>query len=295
MQVVLRGFAAGLPAILLATIVLGLGGLHSPDPLAASGPSQGREGPPEFTGRQCAFWLDYDNDGEGDEALPTMYILQETNVVGGCDFRLNAPEEATIIVGSELVDWEVEVEIKREPGASDDYQMYPGRTEIPGIQGSMRIIANLTRGYSPRSVKVRTLRDGYHHEVQIPEEFRLLEIMVTTPDGKRDRLEQNIHSASGAYITAYREVTDPGGDLPEWVIVLAQEWLEEGYPQIASSIVTREAAAEDRDSGGPGWWKWAAIATWIAAAAVLVSALAAYVLMNRTPRVRPSPPGVDSL
>jgi hypothetical protein len=209
--------------------------------------------------------VDYDRDGEGDEPAEDTndtYVLQEVPIVGGCEFRLNAPEQATLVVDSELTDWAMNIEIKREPGGAEDFKMYSGRTQIPGVKGQMRVIANFEDGNSPRSVKPREVGDGYRHEVQIPEEFRLLEITVTTPDGREERLERNARSASGAYITAHRDIIEPDDELPDWAINLAQGWLEKGYPQVSSEIVEQAIEGEGAGGGSPGWWMWAAIATW---------------------------------
>ena len=146
---------------LAATAAFVLITLGAPNPLDASGPSQSGSEAPDIAEPECSFWLDHDNDGEGDEPFEAdAYVLQETPVVGGCSFKLQAPDEATILMASELKDWEVEVELKREPGPTDDFKMYSGRTEIPGVKGNMRVILNFAEGDTPLH---RRLPQGDHH------------------------------------------------------------------------------------------------------------------------------------
>ena len=225
------------------------------NPLVGSMPGQSSPNTPDITDKECAFWLDHNGDGKGDDRLSGEYILQETPVVGGCDFKLSAPEVATIIVESELTDWEAEVEIKREPGPSEGFKIYPGRAEIPGMDGRMRVIVNFVAGDTPRSEKSRVLQDGYRHEVQIPDEFRILEVTVTTADGSKDWLAKNAQAASSEYIRVHRIISERQGEVPEEIVTLAKEWMAEGYPQVAASIIELDT---DSAAGVGSWWKWAA-------------------------------------
>ena len=172
-----------------------------------------------------------------------------------------------MLVESELRDWEATVALKREPDPAEEFRMYPGKGKRDGIAGSMRVTANL-EGNTPRSSKIRN-PDGYRQEVQIPEQFRLLEITVTTPDGSRDRLELNIQSASGAYLHAHDRIAQVQRSLPDWVIDLAQEWQGEGYPQVADSIVA-QSAANTSGSNGANWWMWGFIGTWLLIVIILL-------------------------
>ena len=276
MRVKAHGLAAAVVIVLASALVA----VATPGQLSAAGPLQAGSESPEIAQPECSFWLDHDTDGEGDEPFataPDSLVLQQSPIVGGCTFKLSAPDEATLLVASELVDWEVEVELKREPGGIEEFKMYPGRTEIPGVQGRMRVIANFAKGATPRSGKSRTLPDGYRYEAQIPKEFRLIEITVTTPDGRKDRLERNATSASGAFISAHRLVSDENIGAPAWTVALAEEWLEQGYPQIADSLMAADSGTE---SGGVNWWMWTAIATWGVAAGGLIAAAAVFILMN---------------
>lgn len=265
--------------------------LVSPSTLSASGASQDISDAPEITEPECSFWLDYDDDGEGDEpfeAEPEEYILQQTPVVGGCTFKLNAPMAVTMLVESELRDWEAIVALKREPDPAEEFRMYPGRGKREGIAGSMRVTANLEGG-TPRSTKIRNLTDGYRQEVQIPEQFRLLEISVTTPDGSRDRLELNVQSASGAYLHAYGEISQARPSLPDWVIHLAEEWQGEGYPQIADSIIDR-AEANTNGNSSSNWWMWGFIGTWvIILVALLIVSVVIIVTRKKEAETSPDP------
>lgn len=275
-------------AILLIAAALIL--LASPALLSASGAAQDGSATPEITEPECSFWLDYDGDGEGNEpfdADPDEYILQETPVVGGCTFKLNAPTPVTMLVESELRDWEATVALKREPDPAEEFRMYPGKGKRDGIAGSMRVTANL-EGNTPRSSKIRN-PDGYRQEVQIPEQFRLLEITVTTPDGSRDRLELNIQSASGAYLHAHDRIAQVQRSLPDWVIDLAQEWQGEGYPQVADSIVS-QSAANTGGSNGPNWWMWGFIGTWVLIIIILlIGAIIIISSKKRESENRPAP------
>lgn len=286
--------AAGTATLVIFAAVLVI--LNSPGLLSASGPRQGGADAPEISEPECSFWLDHNNDGEGDEpfdAEPDNYILQETPIIGGCTFKLNARESATLIFQSELKDWEAEVETKREPGPSEYFNMYPaGRAEIPGIKGSMRVDVRFRRGDTPRSGKSRTQPDNYRHEVQIPQEFRLLEITAIAPDGGKDRLEQSVRSASGAYINVQRRI-ERAGDLPEWAITLGGQWLEEGYPQVADSVVATATDYPDSGSGGSAWWMWTAITTWIVIIAGV--GILAIVLRRNSNKEEPRPPPTGNL
>ena len=277
-----RRLAATVIAVVAATfLVLGQSG-----PLTGSEPSQSGANDPEISEKECAFWLDHDSDGKGDERISGDYILQESSVVGGCDFKLNSPESATLVVESELTDWEAEVEIKREPGSTEDYKIYPGLPEIPEVDGSMRVIVNFVAGDTPRSGRTRTLDDDYLHQVQIPDEFRILGVTVTIPDGRNDRLEENAWAASSEYINADRNIAQQEGELPQWAVALSQEWLEKGYPQVAASIIEQES-----DGGASGLWKWAAIVTWIAILIAVIIAIVLYIFLSKGSRSDgPRPP-----
>ena len=253
------------PAIILLFVALLLAALLLPYPLLASGPLQnGSPTSVDIADRECTFWLDADGDGQGDETIdagPDHYARQETAVVGGCTFRLNTDAAATLVVKSELDDWQSEVKIIRNPGAPETKTLYPAQPEIPGLQGSMEISID-HQGVTPRSEKNRTLRDNYNHAVQTPRHFRLLEVTVTTPDGISDRLEQSVQSASSAYIETHRRISGSNPD-DSPAAALAAKLLAEGYPQVADRVLQ----LTDAPVAGTNWWMWATIA--IASALVL--------------------------
>lgn len=277
------------PATLLAGLLLIALLLLPLRPLSASGPQQG--GTVDIADKECSFWLDFDDDGEGDTAIsaePDSYARQETPVVGGCSFKLNTDAETTLIIVSELADWSSEVEITREPGLPQRSTLHPGKSEIPGLQGGMRISVNHT-GVTPRSGKSRALPDDFTHEVQIPRPFRLLEITVTAADGTKDRLEESVQSASSAYIDTHEHLSDrirhDGDAAPDGPVDLAGELLEEGYPQIANRVLAMDVSSAD--GGGTNWWMWSTIAI---AALVGIAMVAIVVLVIRN---RPGPATVD--
>ena len=259
----------------LTAMALALAALFSfshSGPLAGSEPLQSA---PEITGEECAFYLDYNGDGEGDQSIASKYIPQNTPVVGSCRFKLRMPEAGTLIVESELRDWEGEVEVTKEPEPDEVFKTHPGRPEIPDLDGSMSITVRVVAGDTPRSERERTLTDGYLHQVQIPNAFRLLGVTATFPDGSKDRLEENAQSASNEYISIHRALSEKEGELQEWAVTLAGEWLEEGYPQVANSIVKK---GEEAQTESASWWKWAAIGTWSAVA--IIAGLAIFVWLK---------------
>ncbi len=254
---------------------------------------------PEITEEDCSFWIDSDADGEGNiriEPEPDQLVHQDSPVVGGCTFKLSAPKEATMEIESELVEWEVNVEIKREPDTSNEFTLYLGDTRIPDIEGDMRVVINFSDGHTPRSIRSRTLpdryrHDAYRHDVQIPEAFRLLGVTVITSDGLKDRLEQDVQSASDAYISTRQRIAESGAELPEWAVTLATDWLEKGYPQVADEIIfaARGHSGIGSGSGGINWWMWLAIVTWIIL--IVAGAMMFYlnVIKPNRPNSKPEP------
>lgn len=253
----IRRLVAGFTGLLLLALLLSA----SPaSPLAASGALQAGDAV-DIADRECSFWLDFDGDGEGDDPIDTApggYTRQETAIVGGCEFRLNTPAQSTLVVRSELNRWSSEVELTREPGSPRRVTLQPGDTEIPGLEGGYRVIIS-HQGATPRSGKSRPVGDDYDHEVQIPRSLRLLEVTVTTPDGISDRLEENIQSASSAYIDVHQRISQyDGDDAASPSVTLAGELLAEGYPQIADRVMALDMASTDKS--GINWWMWITIA-----------------------------------
>lgn len=260
----------------------------APAILYGSGPAQD-EATVDIAEPECAFWLDFDDDGEGDQPVeihPDQYIRQETPVVGGCEFKLNTQEEATLVLVSELTDWSSEAKVIQEPSMPRPFTLHPGRNEIPGLRGSMRIEVTHS-GVTPRSVKLRTLRDGYEHQVQVPRPFRLLELTIITPDGRLDRLEESVQSASAAYISTHQLVSGRGwasdATGSDGVSDLASELLEQGYPQIAADVLGLDDHGVGR--GVSVIWKWSTIALAVVLCiAAVVSAAFLYWSNRHAPR-----------
>lgn len=264
----------------------------APSILHGAGPAQDVSTRPEITDVECNFYLDPDGDGKENqpfEADPEEYIPQETAVIGGCEFKLNAPVEATLIIESELQDWEAEVKLTREPDPSEEFRMYPGHLEIEELKGSMLVNVAIEDGKTPRSVQLRDLTEGYRQEVQEPEVFRLLEVTVITPDGSKDRLEQNVQSASGPYLAAERNLSAAQDEMPGWVTDLAGEWLSDGYPQVADSILNYAEDNLETGSEAPIWMLLALVGWAIIAIAVIGGVI--FILMNRSKQSGTSPIG----
>ncbi len=230
--------------------------LAVPGYLFSAGPSQEDIDEPEISDVSCSFLLDHDGDGVADEpfeAESDNFVPQETPVVGDCTFNLTAPDNSEMLVESELEDWEGDVSIKRQQASPDHFLVSAGGTKSLTVGGSVVVNANL-RGVTPRGAKSRTLPEEYRHEVQIPEEARLLVITVTDSAQQNDRLEISVQSTTWAYITAQRQLDEAEPETSPWVTDLAQEWLAEGYPQVSESIITQSNASEG--GNGINWWMW---------------------------------------
>ena len=244
----------------------------------AAPPLQSDLEPVDITDKECSFWLDHDEDAEGDQPLDeSLYVLQQTPVVGGCTFKLNARESATLVIESELNDWRAEVELKREPGSAHAITLHPGRDKIPDIDGGMNIGVSL-QGNTPHSIKKRELQGGYWHDVQIPKEFRLIEATLITSAGDEARIEETSNAASGAFIHAHERMSSTAESAsPESVKLLTSKLLAEGYPEIAERVMSLEVS---ENGSGVNQWMWAAIATWILIAVIVFIAIVVVLKSN---------------
>ena len=234
----------------------------------------------DISGRECTFWLDFDGDGEGDEpveAHPDRHTLQETAVVGGCEFKVNVETEATLVIVSELVQWSSRVTVTREPEMERPYTLHSSDNQITGLVGGMTVEIQHS-GVTPRSGKVRTLRDGYEHEVQVPLPFRLLEVTIITPDGRQDRHEVNVQSSSAAFLYTHQRVFASSVDADAGarpIVELASGLMGDGYPQIADQVLALEDVAYAKR--GPSAWMWATVALSLAIVlAAVLAGVAAY-------------------
>ena len=279
--------------VLMAIIVLLVPALLPVSYVAASEPFQSNGETVDIDGGECTFWLDFDDDGEGDSEIDVdhnSYARQQTPVIGSCEFKLNTSVEATLVLETELDNWRSVVEIVEEPGLPDRKVLQPGRVEIPGLVGGMKITVE-HRGLTPRSVKNRTLREDYNHDVQVPRPFRLLDVTVTTPSGTYDRLERTTNSASSAFIETHkrvadRNVEDANAD-PDTVEALVRELLDEGYPQIAGRLLdVKVVTTEER---GPNWWMWTTVGL-ILVFVVAVAGVAGFTLLSKRRATKAIPP-----
>lgn len=267
-------------AAILLGIAVALMLLSAPGILSAAGPAQDSPDTPEITDDNCQFLMDKDGDGEARTRLEGLtYIHQEKPVTVTCTFRLNAPEAATLVIESELTGWKSDVNLNEEPGEPAEFKKHPGDNKIPDVEGAMSVTVKLW-GDTPRSIKSRTMPDGYDHEVQIPEDFRMLEITAITKDGREERLEHESQAASDAYIQVHRKLSDSQEELPDWAYTLAQEWLEEGYPQVADGIIAQALEIDGGGGSGINRWMWAAIATWAVIVIAVVGGGAYYWINN---------------
>ena len=246
---------------------------------------------PDITVEECAFFIDNDGDTEGDTPFQTgddLFIVQDSLVVGGCSFKLNAPKEVSLQIETDLIDWNARVEIFRTPDrvSREEYWLYPGDFELPRLQGDMEIKFNFTKGFTPRSIKTVTVparyRDlDYEHQVQIPKLFRLLGISSIAADGRIDRLERNVQSASLAYINANQRAVDAEDELAEWASTIATHWLQEGYPRVAEDII-HDASNRETDAERTGAsWMWLAIATWLVIIILIAGCIVYYIVAVR--------------
>ena len=280
-------------ASLVASILLLASAFLLAHPVSSSGLAQSIVESVDIDGQECTFWLDFDDDGEGDSEIETernSYALQQTPVVGSCEFKLNTSAASTLVLATELDNWRSIVEIVEEPGLPDRKVLQPGRVEVPGLTGGMKITVEL-RGATPRSIKNRTLRDDYHHDVQVPRPFRLLDITVTTPSGTYDRLEVAANSASGAFIENHKRVADriveDADPDPDTVEALASELLDEGYPQIAGRLLdVKVATAEEQ---GANWWMWSTLGLILVIAGAILGVGAIMWINNRRAAIPSAP------
>ncbi len=219
---------------------------------------------PEISDPECSFWLDINGDGEGDERFdtgPGQYVLQDAPVVGGCEFTLRTAQPITLKFDSDLFNWSAEVELDREPSRQNNFTVDQASSSITiDITSGMQVKVNITQGHTQRSGREREVadryrQDAYIHQVQTPDTFRVLGIQAVSTDGLRDSHEENANTASIAYINARQRIIERTGELPEWTIELATEWLDNGYPEVSNSIIDSERG-DSGGSQGANWWIW---------------------------------------
>ena len=278
-------FAASIVAVASSLVWFALG-------VSDNGRISAQSNQPEVSEPKCSFWLDTDGNGEGDEPFdtgPGQLVLQDSPVVGGCEFMLRASKAVTLEFDSDLIDWEAVVELDRRSSQPNNITVDRGS---PGISveptTGMRVMVNITNGHTQRSgrdreVSDRYQQDAYIHQVQIPDTFRVLGMHAVTADGLRDSHEENAETATEAYIDAHENILDRSGELPSWTIELANRWLEAGYPEVAVSII--EAVRLDTgESGGINWWIWIGVPVGVAAMALIAFGIALIIRERRDRR-----------
>ena len=274
-------------------------GVTDQRPVAAFWPAQNGE-PIIVTEKGCDFDFDYDGDGEPNGSFDPAgdgYLLQDTPVIGHCFFQVSVIVDATIIVESELADWDADAEIERVAKQyAETKSLNSGRSEIAVSDGGHRVNIWL-RGKTPRGSAHNALPEKYRHDIQVPRHFKLVNITVTTDAGDKEWVvSHDAESASNAYIEAYdavNEVTnDPDSALPASVLALSQQLLSEGYPEIAVRVIALEVSA-DSNGGGDSDGTFLPVWAWVAVAAGLVLIVVAAVLWWMWMRRSPSLPDDD--
>lgn len=251
--------------------------------VAAAPPFQAGDDPIVVSNKWCEFDLDYDDDGESNGSFDPddgSYLPQETPILGRCNFTFTAAIKSTILFDSELDDWRADVTLTEEPSGTvrETDTVHPGNRRIEGATGGMVATVDL-KGRTPRGELPRDLPQGYQHQVQIPERFRLLEITIITSADDRERVASHeVAAASNAYIEARQEIagirsaseTAP----PAEVMDLADQLLIEGYPGIAERVAALQlqppAPPVVEDTGGSNIWRLIAIVLMVVFAIVLV-------------------------
>ncbi len=243
----------------------------------------------EISDQWCEFKLDYEGDGEGNETFDPAdgnYLPQETGILGECNFTVTTPVKATIQFDAELDDWRAKVRVTEEPSGRKIVEdtVHVGNREIEAPAGGMVVKVDLINGSTPRGEGRQDLTQGYAHQLQLPMEFRLLEITVVTGAGDRERIvSHDVAAASNAYIEASQTIAvarpSPGA------LALANELLSEGYPGIAERVVALPVPPPEE--GGVNIWMWVTIV--LAALFVVTVAVLLIMLRRSEPDVIPAP------
>ncbi len=228
----------------------------------AAPPPQNGSDPIVVSNKWCEFDFDYDDDGVPNSSFDPesiSYLPQETSILGKCNFTFTASAKNTVSFDSELDDWRAEVKLTEEPAGVvlGSATVHPGNRSVEGaISGVVGTVE--LRGRTPRGEKQEDLPQGYIHQLQIPQEFRLLEITIITSADDRERVvSYNVSAASNDYREAHQAITEVGRDIetapPEEVLDLASQLLSEGYPRIAERVASLSPAPPE-DNGGVNIW-----------------------------------------
>ena len=268
--------------------------------VAAAPPFQTGSDPIVVSNKWCEFDLDYDDDGESNGSFNPddgSYLPQETPILGKCNFTFTAAVRSTILFDSELDDWRAEVTLTEEPSGAvrETGTVHLGNRRIEGVTGGMVATVDL-KGRTPRGELPRDLPQGYQHQVQIPERFRLLEITIITSADDRERVASHeVSAASNAYIEARQEIAvihDSETAPPAEVMALADQLLAEGYPEIAERVAALQlqpaAPPVVEDTGGSNIWMLIAIVLIVIIVIVLGVIGVMLIRSNKEPNRRPS-------
>ena len=253
--------------------------------------------PITVTDKGCDFNFDHNDDSEPDGSFDPEgedYLPQATPVIAHCWFRVSVIVDATITVESELADWNAKAEIERvDRRHTEEKTLNAGRSELAISAGGHRVNIRL-RGNTPRGSTRNSLPEQYAHDLQVPHQFKLVNITVTTDAGDKEWVaSHDVESASNAYIEADAAVNQaantPNSTLPASVLALAQQLLHEGYPEIAERVIALDFPVDDaggEDNGGIGLpiWAWGVI---IAVITIAVIGIGAAVIwwMRREPQL----------
>ena len=272
--------------------------------VAAAPPFQTGDDPIVVSNKWCEFDLDYDDDGESNGSFDPddgSYLPQETPILGKCNFTFTAAIKSTILFDSELDDWRADVTLTEEPSGAvrETGTVHPGNRQIEGATGGMVATVDL-KGRTPRGELPRDLPQGYQHQVQIPERFRLLEITIITSADDRERVASHeVSAASNAYIEARQEIAGIRGASetapPAEVMDLADQLLAEGYPGIAERVAALQLQPAPppvvEDTGGSNIWMVIAI---VAIVIIVIGLVVIGIMVTRSdkgtdPLPRPQP------
>ena len=263
-------------------------GLISALPFAAAVSAQDNIEPIAITERGCDFDFDRNSDGEPDGSFDPKsirYLPQDTPVLGRCFFQVTTTSDAVIEFESQLNDWAgVGTKEKVARQLSETIEVDAGKSEVTISAGGSLINIDLS-GNTPRGYDRKDLPEGYKHDVQVPREFRLINIKITTDAGDSEWVvTQDISSASNAYIEADHAIIRISNDLenplPPAVLQLGKQLLQEGYPEIAVRVTNLEFPTDSKKEERkilPLWVWWIVVVVVV----VLVIGVAGFVILRR--------------
>ena len=226
------------------------------------------------TEKGCDFGFDNNSDDQSDQPFnpaPGEYLPQDTPVLAHCWFQLTTMADADVRLESGLEGWSADAKITRETKQySYDEKLNVGRPDMLLNLGGHHVDL-IMRGRTPSGHDRKEIAKGYEHDLQVPHQFRLIEITVIS-DARDEEVvfSETVSSASTAFMRAQDAMDKAEKDpaMPPSVLELGGQLLEEGYPQIAERVVELQfpAAGDDASNwkGLPVVWVWVVIAVFIA-------------------------------